>query len=265
MDRYNVCKFPLYTTEMPLKVNAFVWEKDKKIIEQKKSLEKHYVYLITNGNGVFLIDNKEYSLQIGDLIFAFRGEKVHCTRLENLEYAYLRYEGARSNELFERFNVNKTNRVFRKLDFLIPFWKESLFHAIEKNIDLTAESMLLYTFSKLKVEKKEEIPIIEQIMALTSENYSSPNFNLKVLAKKLNYNEKYISHVFKQYTKTGFVEYLRSLRIKNAISLFDIGLNSIKNVALLSGFSDPLYFSAVFKKEIGVSPKQYINKNKTEY
>ena len=48
------------------------------------------------------------------------------------------------------------------------------------------------------------------------------------------------------------------IRLKNAIALFDHGLDSIKNVALLSGFSDPLYFSSVFKAEVGRSPKEYI-------
>ena len=52
-------------------------------------------------------------------------------------------------------------------------------------------------------------------------------------------------------------EYLRTVRIKHAVMLFDHGLDSVKNVALLSGFSDPLYFSSVFKAEVGISPKEY--------
>jgi AraC-like DNA-binding protein len=43
------------------------------------------------------------------------------------------------------------------------------------------------------------------------------------------------------------------------------GITQIKNIAKLSGFSDPLYFSTVFKQKMGVSPKDYlkteINKN----
>ena len=57
----------------------------------------------------------------------------------------------------------------------------------------------------------------------------------------------------------GYSEYVRSLRIKYAVSLFDHGIDSVKNVALLSGFTDPLYFSTVFKKCLGVSPKEYKN------
>ena len=46
-------------------------------------------------------------------------------------------------------------------------------------------------------------------------------------------------------------------RVKFAVSLFDHGIDSVKNVAALSGFSDPLYFSSVFKKSIGCSPSDY--------
>jgi two-component system response regulator YesN len=59
----------------------------------------------------------------------------------------------------------------------------------------------------------------------------------------------------------GVNEYLRTLRINHAVFLIDHGIDSVKNVALLSGFSDPLYFSAVFKKHIGMSPKEYRERN----
>ena len=37
------------------------------------------------------------------------------------------------------------------------------------------------------------------------------------------------------------------------------GLVSVKNIALLSGFRDPLYFSKVFAETEGISPKNYIS------
>jgi AraC-like DNA-binding protein len=58
----------------------------------------------------------------------------------------------------------------------------------------------------------------------------------------------------------SYGEYLRGIRFKYAIALFELGISSVKNVALLSGFSDPLYFSNAFKKAIGISPKEYISK-----
>jgi two-component system response regulator YesN len=60
--------------------------------------------------------------------------------------------------------------------------------------------------------------------------------------------------------QVSYSEYLRSIRFKYSISLFELGLSSVKNVALLSGFTDPLYFSNAFKKEVGISPKEFIQR-----
>ena len=48
------------------------------------------------------------------------------------------------------------------------------------------------------------------------------------------------------------------MRVKYAVNLCDHGIDSVKNIAFLSGFADPLYFSTVFKKVTGNSPKEYM-------
>ena len=98
------------------------------------------------------------------------------------------------------------------------------------------------------------------MLELCQKNFCDSSFSLTAVSQKLCYNPKYLSHLFKQKMKVGFSEYLRTLRINYAITLFENGIDSIKNVALLSGFSDPLYFSSVFKKTVGKSPKSYIGR-----
>ena len=101
---------------------------------------------------------------------------------------------------------------------------------------------------------------MQKIIGLTEERFRDPQLSLSQIAKEIGYNSKYLSHYFKKKMNVTYTQYLRSFRFKYAISLFKLGINSIKNVALLSGFSDPLYFSNAFKKEIGVSPKDFISK-----
>ena len=95
---------------------------------------------------------------------------------------------------------------------------------------------------------------------MTEENFRDPEFSLAQIAKEIGYNAKYLSHYFKKKMNVTYSEYLRTLRFKYAMSLFELGLSSTKNVALLSGFSDPLYFSSAFKKALGISPKEFISK-----
>lgn len=65
----------------------------------------------------------------------------------------------------------------------------------------------------------------------------------------------------KHKTGTGFSEYLQRRRISYTVTLFDHGLDSVKNVAFLSGYADPLYFSTAFKKHMGMSPRDYCAQN----
>ena len=70
--------------------------------------------------------------------------------------------------------------------------------------------------------------------------------------------KKYLSALFKRRTGLRFSEYLNEIRIQRARELLQEGSRSLVQVATICGFANPLYFSKVFKKRIGVSPKSYI-------
>ena len=170
---------------------------------------------------------------------------------------YIDFGGARADTLFSRFCINRINRLFAGFEGLIPLWHDSLCRASDINLDLVSEGILLYTFSRMAVDNDEKNSIINRIVEITEENFTDPELSVTALAKELSYNAKYISHLFKEKTGISYSEHLRNLRIKYAVSLLEHGIDSVKNVALLSGFTDPLYFSTVFKKTVGVSPKDY--------
>ncbi|MCD7849093.1 MAG: helix-turn-helix transcriptional regulator [Parabacteroides sp.] len=50
---------------------------------------------------------------------------------------------------------------------------------------------------------------------------------------------------------------IRKVRVQKAISLLLTSENNVSEIAYKLGFSDPFYFSKVFKKETGMSPLQY--------
>ena len=136
-------------------------------------------------------------------------------------------------------------------------WRDSLSRADTETIDLAAESILLYTFSRLSQSAVQKDGLLSQILEITEERFRDPDLCIGEIAKELNYNVKYLSHYFKEKKGVGYAQYLKTIRIKYAVSLFDHGISSVKNVALLSGFTDPLYFSSVFKSCIGLSPTEY--------
>lgn len=257
MANKNICKFSTPLISNTFWSTRFILEANTEVMKWRTTLNENRVYLISKGDGTFSINSKIFPFQTGDLIFCFKGEEIHANKTNKCEYMYIDFDGTRSQELFRRFGIVDGNRIFSGFDGLIPLWHESLSRASSENIDLSAESILLYTFSRLTVNTPKGNPLVNKIIELSEEGFKENNFSISIIAKELGYNAKYLSHIFREKTGVAYSEYLRDLRIKYAVSLFDHGLASVKNVAILSGFSDPLYFSTVFKKCIGVTPKEY--------
>ncbi len=256
----NICKFTSVPQLDTLSVICFIQESDQEIMQKSIRLDYHRAILISEGSGHFVFDGVRIPFQTGTLAFGFKNEYFRIQTEENCTCLYISFEGTRADELFRRFEIAKYNRVFPGKDSLLPLWRESLSRASEDTIDLAAESMLLHAFTRISSRQSKQSTLIADILRISDANFHNPNLTLASIAEDLGYNSKYLSSVFRKKMGVTYSDYLKSLRIKYAVTLFDHGIHSVKNVALLSGFSDPLYFSTVFRKDIGVSPKEYTSR-----
>ena len=262
MKSKNICKFPNSSIlGGVITVSSFVKEGDIEVMSAPTYLRSHRMILVTDGNGKLKINGEIYPVHKGSLIFGFNKEDISLCD-GTIVYMYVDYSNSRADELHRRFDITPITRTFEGFDSLIPLWQESLSRASDKTIDLASESILLYTFSRLSDACSTKNEIVGRIAEITEREFSNPELSIKDIAQNLNYHPKYISHLFKDKMGISYSEYLRSVRLKYAITLLDHGIDSVKNVALLSGFSDPLYFSKVFKDSVGMSPTVYVkNKN----
>lgn len=118
--------------------------------------------------------------------------------------------------------------------------------------------------------KNHQAPSITQ--AIENEiihNYTDMYFDLDRVYESIPYSKEYARKVFLKDYKISPAKFLLNKRIELAIQLLSERENnkySIKDISESCGFPDQLYFSRVFKKEVGVSPKDYkvtvLNNNK---
>ena len=256
----NICKFPSDQLSNDVFVSCFVLESDAEIMRKKNLLAHNRMILVEQGEGDFSFDDNTFSFAPGSLIFGFEGEYFSLLQGENVRYLYIDFGGTRAQNLCHRLGIYPHSRNYENMHSLIPFFKECLLSTPTANIDIVAESVLLYVFSKLSVGESKQNSTIQKIIQLTELHFRDPNLSMVRIADDIGYNAKYLSHFFKKKMNISYTDYLRSFRFKYAISLFELGISSVKNVAFLSGFSDPFYFSNAFKKEIGISPKEFIRK-----
>lgn len=109
-----------------------------------------------------------------------------------------------------------------------------------------------------KVNRQDaNITRVSELLDWLEDSIAEP-ITLTQLSSKAGLNEKYFCRVFKEVTGKTFTDYLSSLRIDHACSLLLHDKASVTEAALHSGFSDISYFSKVFKKYKGCSPRQWV-------
>ncbi|MFU0826073.1 MAG: Stage 0 sporulation A-like protein [Lachnoclostridium sp.] len=80
----------------------------------------------------------------------------------------------------------------------------------------------------------------------------------------VNINPYYFSKRFKEETGVNFIDYLTNIRIQKAKELLENPALSIKEICSMSGYSDPNYFSRIFKKVENITPTDYREKHKND-
>lgn len=104
-------------------------------------------------------------------------------------------------------------------------------------------------------------PIVREAEAYITEHYAD-DISLSTVAGYLGISGSYLSTLFHQETGCGFNDFVNRIRIERASCYLE--QNYLKNyeIAYKVGFKDEKYFSKVFKKIKGISPKEYRTKNR---
>lgn len=113
-------------------------------------------------------------------------------------------------------------------------------------------------------EKKGEITgnirdYVKEAVAYINENYFE-ELTLSGLSEKYAVESSYFSKLFKQETGENLMLYIAGKRIEKAKDLMRREDINIAEVAFMVGYDDYTYFSKVFKKHTGVSPREYRNR-----
>jgi AraC-like DNA-binding protein len=81
------------------------------------------------------------------------------------------------------------------------------------------------------------------------------------IADMLGMNYAYLCTLFKKHTGKSVKRYQNELIIEKAVEMFKRNAGNVSEISDALGFSNPFYFSRVFKKITGVSPTTFINDN----
>ena len=106
-------------------------------------------------------------------------------------------------------------------------------------------------------------PIVKEALMFINLNISS-NLTVKGVAHEIGLSPDYLTRLFKKELGVNIITYINKRRIYTSLKLLKNTNLSINEIGDLIGLSNTSYFYTLFKKEVGVSPKQYRNNLKYE-
>jgi len=99
--------------------------------------------------------------------------------------------------------------------------------------------------------------LIIDIIEYIKKNYTNPNLCLNDIADSVYITPNYMNSVFKKKFGTTVGQYITAVRINSAKELIMDRSIKLSEVAEMVGYNDAGYFTKVFRKNVGVSPKDY--------
>lgn len=108
-----------------------------------------------------------------------------------------------------------------------------------------------------EIKEEKETTIIGKARQFIEQNFSR-ELSLEEVSRYVDISPYYFSKLFREEMNQTFVEYLTALRIEKAKRMLSVPSSvSVKEVCAAVGYSDPNYFSRIFKKITGQTPTEY--------
>ncbi|MCM1135533.1 MAG: AraC family transcriptional regulator [Clostridium sp.] len=254
------------------------------LYKEEKTMDMHIhdcyeLYYSISGGKQFLIDNKIYTIDPGDIFIINQYESHSITQVDKI---HERIVLSIYPEYMKRISSPETN-----LDACFSDRAENFSHKLPLNKE--QQNRFLYYINKITGATGYGHDLIEQtafmelmllingalrtihlpdaanrhtynhqvddILAYINLNIASP-ITIGQLAGEFFLSESYICRIFKSATGTTINKYISARRISIAKSLLSDGL-SVTEAYEKSGFSDYSNFFKTFTKAVGISPKKY--------
>ena len=231
-----------------------------------------HLMMCMDGHGYVVVNDKEAHLRAGELLIIPRNCRHTYWAAEDKPWSiyWMHFRGEDSSYYvdriphvaqpvpFDQSARDEAVRLFRDCletledGYALP----TLIYAAQSAKHIL--SVLLYRNSALPMKQRIESQrlncdaVIEHMRSRLHEP-----MRLEEFASQAGLSVSHFSEMFREQVHQSPMSYFTQLKIRAACRLLDFSGKSVKVVALETGYSDPYYFSRVFKKVMGISPDKY--------
>ena len=230
--------------------------------------ECYTIHFCMKGKGTYKFLGKEYKINKNDVFLIYPNVEI-VTRAdfgEPWEICWVGFRGSDSRLLTDAIGfspykpVIHVNEPKESLNLLINIYK----NRGEKPYQLISMTACLYSFFSYMMKQADiqKIPVVKNVYCTYSAiEYITKHYDEKIkvedIAKSISTSRSSLYRAFMDNFGISPLDYINEFKIKKSCNLLEKMDNSIKEVAYAVGFENPLYYSTVFKKIMGISPTKY--------
>ncbi len=115
--------------------------------------------------------------------------------------------------------------------------------------------------SSMEYNSIDEV-FLKQAVKVVEEKLADEAFDFDQFAEEMSTSKSTLHRKLKSLTGLSPGEFIRSVRMKHSLQMLANNIGNISEIAYSVGFGDPKYFSRCFKNEFGITPKEWLEKNK---
>ena len=142
-----------------------------------------------------------------------------------------------------------------------PFNMETLKLKIGNLISFTRGGNRNKVTVKSKIPAREKA-FIDRAIQLINDNLTNPDLSSDYICSALAVSRMQLYRKLTTYTGKSVSEFIRSIRLERALQMLDENRCSISEILYQVGFNNHSYFTRTFKEEFGVTPTEYLNRQK---
>ncbi len=254
-----------YPTGLPVQSIGYVACKRDHI---RHPFETFNFSLIVSGQGFYHFRGERFDVRGPCVITQWPGEPMDYGPVPGgaWEELYLIYDAATLAEFGRRnlaqlhkpwWPIRRDSQVFEQLEHLLELVRDTPRDGVADRIDRACERLLVETrLGENRPPAGREEQVIRRIRQEVRERlFESPDFD--ALARRYGLSAATFRRYWNRYVHEPPARYVMKLRMREARRLLVETDLTVAEVALRTGFEDPLYFSRSFRRLTGIPPSHY--------
>jgi AraC-like DNA-binding protein len=220
------------------------------------------IELVTAGNAVFIQNGRQYLVNPGQ-VFVLRKTCTHLYRTGPAGFLHKRcltLEGPILEPLLYAANLAECDYVVPGPGSPVPHLLRTIHRLLgKKDTGLLSEiSQLAYRLViELGKVSRPQYPLPVHAALDFMQNNLSKTLTSEQIAKKTGLSPTHFNRLFKKHLQVSPVAFFIQKKMALAQYLLSHTSMSVKEVAAATGYDDPLYFSAQFKKHFRLAPSRF--------